>query len=394
MPWVQTLFACVQKSFNSLQGANQRCLLAALVLACVATFPVMSAVAASDELVALRNKIAATKRQLLSLQQKERTTRRGVRAWRIQQQQLRTAIAALETQANMLSREQDSIVTQQRGVQTARVGVSTQFANLGRSAWAAMLLKPDATLPIQQLRSVASAVGQKRAALGTVYDSLSNTNQKLSEAQQQSVWLAQHRLTEQQLAGRVKASQQSLATLQQSKLALGALLQQHQSRLRSIRSMIASQVQSKQRAKKSRARPETSKMPVARGFGKNSLPWPTGSRSIQHGYGLYTNKSSGTVLENPGIDIRAKVGSSVFCVANGTVSTVRKIVGFGTIVIVDHHNSFRSVYANLAGVSVTPGASINAGTVVGTTGANIDGALLHFELWYEKQQLNPTSYLR
>ena len=78
----------------------------------------------------------------------------------------------------------------------------------------------------------------------------------------------------------------------------------------------------------------------------------------------------------------------------GEVSSVTWLPGFGSLVIVDHQNGFRSVYANLATVSVRQGTAVQQGAVVGTSGENIDGALVHFELWYGRDRLNPATYLR
>ncbi|MBK7034100.1 MAG: M23 family metallopeptidase [Ignavibacteria bacterium] len=68
--------------------------------------------------------------------------------------------------------------------------------------------------------------------------------------------------------------------------------------------------------------------------------------------------------------------------------------GYGSLVIVDHGNGFRTVYANLATVSVKSGSSVQSGTVVGSSGENIDGKLVHFEVWYGRERQNPLTYLR
>lgn len=138
----------------------------------------------------------------------------------------------------------------------------------------------------------------------------------------------------------------------------------------------------------------TGPTPERGAFRRNSLPWPTSSKSLVHGYGTYRNPETGTTLENPGIDIKSATGSAVSCVADGSVSSVAWLPGYGSLVIVDHDNGFRTVYANLAGVSVQRGDQIRQGASVGTSGENIDGTLVHFELWFGRDRQNPLTYLR
>lgn len=113
-----------------------------------------------------------------------------------------------------------------------------------------------------------------------------------------------------------------------------------------------------------------------------------------HGYGAYKNSETGTTLDNPGIDIAAPQGSPVSCVASGKVSSVTWLPGFGSLVIVDHENGIRTVYANLASVNVSQGSRVKQGTLIGKSGENMDGALVHFEIWNGRNRLNPLTYLR
>ncbi len=129
-------------------------------------------------------------------------------------------------------------------------------------------------------------------------------------------------------------------------------------------------------------------------FGQNSLAWPVGSRKIARGFGQYRNPSTNTITDNPGIDISASRGSGVQAVSSGVVSLLHWLPGYGSLVIIDHENGFRSVYANLASVSVSEGQRVSGGTSIGRSGESVDGEFLHFELWRERQRLNPVSWLR
>lgn len=129
------------------------------------------------------------------------------------------------------------------------------------------------------------------------------------------------------------------------------------------------------------------------GFRRHSLPWPTDSHTILHKFGRYTNPSTGTLIENLGVGIAAKSGSNVRAVAKGIISLVNWLPGYGSLVIIDHGNTFRTVYANLASVSIRQGQTVKAGAVLGRSGRSVDGEYLHFELWHDRNKLNPAVWL-
>ena len=122
--------------------------------------------------------------------------------------------------------------------------------------------------------------------------------------------------------------------------------------------------------------------------------WPSSGKKILRGFGQYRNSVTNTVLDNPGLDIACTSGSSALCAASGTVSLVHWLPGYNSMVIVDHGNSYRTVYANLSSTAVKKGQSIDAGGLIGRTTQSVDGEFLHFEIWKGKQRMNPLSYLR
>jgi septal ring factor EnvC (AmiA/AmiB activator) len=132
---------------------------------------------------------------------------------------------------------------------------------------------------------------------------------------------------------------------------------------------------------------------VRGGFRRHSLPWLTDNHTITHSFGKHTNPTTRTVTENPGIDILAPKGSPVRAVAKGVVSLVNWLPGYGSLVIIDHGNTFRTVYANLASVSIQQGSTVKAGTVLGKSGRSADGDYVHFEVWHDRHKLNPEVWL-
>ncbi len=124
------------------------------------------------------------------------------------------------------------------------------------------------------------------------------------------------------------------------------------------------------------------------------LVWPTINRSISKYYGESRNSETNTIFDNPGIDISASVGSPVIASANGVVSLIHWLPGYGTLIIINHGAGVRTVYANLSTVNIKKDQSVKQGAVIGRTGQTVDGASLHFELWQGSSRLNPLGYLR
>jgi murein DD-endopeptidase MepM/ murein hydrolase activator NlpD len=122
--------------------------------------------------------------------------------------------------------------------------------------------------------------------------------------------------------------------------------------------------------------------------------WPAQGRRILRGFGEYRNPLTNTVMDNPGIDIAAAEGSPVYCAAPGTVSLVMWLPGYNSVVIVEHGNTYRTVYANLSSARVQKGQQISSGSIIGSTTESVDGEFLHFEIWKGKSRLNPVKFLR
>jgi septal ring factor EnvC (AmiA/AmiB activator) len=251
-----------------------------------------------------------------------------------------------------------------------------------------------------KLANVADSLSVRMTDLG--YESQVQAR-SLRNQEQKRVTVAQSLTQQKKEIQSVRASKQQLIEELRKK-------QQSAAKIRSLIEQLVARDRSKRSPEKQRAKPGlpaskrgrtgsaestvSSSAPQRGPFKTNSLPWPTPGRSVLHGYGTYTNPSTGTSHENPGIDIKASTGTSVACVAKGLVSTVTWLPGFGSLVIVDHLNGFRTVYANLASVSVHRGSELGPGSRIGASGSNLDGDVVHFEIWIDGKRINPLTYLR
>ena len=87
--------------------------------------------------------------------------------------------------------------------------------------------------------------------------------------------------------------------------------------------------------------------------------------------------------------------SSVQSIAAGTVAYAAYLQGYGNTVIVDHGDSYLSVYAGLNNLNVSSGSQVAARQNIGTSGTLPDGEQgLYFEVRYRNQAMNPLSWVR
>lgn len=95
-----------------------------------------------------------------------------------------------------------------------------------------------------------------------------------------------------------------------------------------------------------------------------------------------------------GLFIRAGAGSEVKSVANGRVVFADWMRGFGNLLIVDHGDSYLSIYGNNDSLLKQVGQSIKGGetvATVGNSGGNPDSGL-YFEIRHQGQPVDPMKW--
>jgi murein DD-endopeptidase MepM/ murein hydrolase activator NlpD len=96
-----------------------------------------------------------------------------------------------------------------------------------------------------------------------------------------------------------------------------------------------------------------------------------------------------------GIDFATRTGTAVMATASGTVidSTDRfeRGANYGKVIVIEHANGLRSLYAHLDRRSVQIGERVGAGQVIGLSGATgkVTGAHLHLEVTANSQHIDP-----
>ena len=128
---------------------------------------------------------------------------------------------------------------------------------------------------------------------------------------------------------------------------------------------------------------------------KGKLPWPVASGVVTKKYGKTQHPTqSKVIVMNNGIDISTEQGSNALCVFDGQVSTVFN-TGLTNVVMV-RHGLYFTLYANLDKVYVKAGDKVKTGERLGLihTGANDNVTTLHFEVWNDKNNTNPETWLK
>ena len=126
---------------------------------------------------------------------------------------------------------------------------------------------------------------------------------------------------------------------------------------------------------------------------KGKMLWPLHEGKVVGKFGENKNRVLNTVTLNYGIDIKAKADNNVRCVAEGVVSAIDWLPGYGSVIIVSHNEDYRTVYGHLEKIYVQEGDNVNAGTVLAKIGESVDGKILHFEIWKARLNRNPELWL-
>ncbi len=126
---------------------------------------------------------------------------------------------------------------------------------------------------------------------------------------------------------------------------------------------------------------------------KGRLNWPVSSGRIVRKFGENRNEKLNTVTLNYGIDIKTNADADVRSVADGVISAIDWLPGYGSVVIITHKGDYRTVYSHLSNIYVKEGDKVKAGSVIGKVGESLEGDILHFEIWNSRNKQNPEVWL-
>lgn len=101
-----------------------------------------------------------------------------------------------------------------------------------------------------------------------------------------------------------------------------------------------------------------------------------------------------------GIDIKAEKTTVVKAAETGTVKSIKNDPRYGLTIVIEHENGYQSVYANLlTSEFVVEGEKVEKEQSLGTVGSTAvfevaDEPHLHFEIWKDGVQIDPTTCLK
>ncbi len=128
---------------------------------------------------------------------------------------------------------------------------------------------------------------------------------------------------------------------------------------------------------------------------KGKLPWPVDKGIITEDFGMNEIEGlRGAGVKNNGIDISSTPGTEVRAVFEGEVKKVFAILGANYTVLI-RHGEYLSVYQNLVNVRVKTGDKVLTKEKLGEafTEKSENLASLHFEVWQERNILNPEEWI-
>ena len=174
---------------------------------------------------------------------------------------------------------------------------------------------------------------------------------------------------------------------------------------RQIESIIAEEIRKAQNRKTenktaspdklSNLTPEEIKLSNSFTQNRGKLPWPVERGIISSRYGEQPHPVLKKVtIKNNGIDIATPAGSEARAVFDGVVVSVNRITPTNNAVILRHGDYF-TVYSNLEQTYVKRGDNVSTKQLLGSIHTDkIEGkTVIHFELWQNKNLVNPSLWL-
>ncbi len=113
-------------------------------------------------------------------------------------------------------------------------------------------------------------------------------------------------------------------------------------------------------------------------------------------FGRYKHPEFNVMNFRSGIDISAKRGDTVRAVCDGEVLYASWFKGYGNMIIIDHGNSYYTVYAHADNIYKKEGDRVKTGDIIATAGdsGSMNGPGLHFEVRHHGKSLDPVKWLR
>lgn len=96
-----------------------------------------------------------------------------------------------------------------------------------------------------------------------------------------------------------------------------------------------------------------------------------------------------------GIYIKADRGEPIYAVSGGTVVYASWLKGYGNMIIIDHGNSYHTIYAHAEELFKSKGDAVEANEVIATVGdsGSMTGHRLYFEIRHHGKPMDPLNWI-
>jgi septal ring factor EnvC (AmiA/AmiB activator) len=256
---------------------------------------------------------------------------------------------------------------------------------------------------VQQYRADLEALERTRRAVKAREEQLTKARLRVAAKKEE---IEKERLKKNQLLTKIRDQQgtyeSAMQELEQASARLMALITQlEQQRKRALAQQAREQRQRQARLLRPEARPpaadhhadgidDQSRFARLRG----QLAWPVAGKLVST-YGKVKHPSFDIYTFNKGIGISVPPGTEFRVIDAGQVLYADWFKGYGNLLIVDHGDSYYSVYAYASELSVQVGERVKRFQVVGKTGegGSLNGPALYFEIRHHGKPENPLEWL-
>ncbi|MBS1536852.1 MAG: peptidoglycan DD-metalloendopeptidase family protein [Bacteroidetes bacterium] len=384
-----------------------------------------------NELKKIQSAIIQTRKQVKQLSTKEASTQKTLSLYQKQSSQISQHVTILGEEIHSLQDSINSMVAKQTDLEKRLKNLQDTYGKISREIHKHRAETENTGSPIAgnssapgeeskiYLKHLTSEMTKTAKSIRLLQDSISRQKNATAQTTQNRENLLHLKENQQEeLGATISARKKELRKIRANKVQLQQELANKERAAREVKQMVSRLIEQAARREKERQRARIARKESEKNSNKNQksssskynnasnndepvqsnfagkFHWPVNnSHKILRGFGQYRNSLSNSIMDNPGIDIQASEGSSASAAASGTVSLVHWLPGYSSLVIIDHGNNYRTVYANLSSTQVRQGQEIKQGEILGKTGESVDGEFLHFEVWRGRQRVNPVGYL-
>lgn len=372
----------------------------------------------TQELEALRKEIQAYEQKLRESEKKERTTLEHLDNLERQSTLIRRLIQKLREQEKQITNDINEAKSSIDEYQKQLEFLKAHYARYVRSVYKnsrvydlELLFSSNSinqlSIRIQYLKRFSEQRAKDLQSIVEKKTSLERQNERLQEAlKAERALLAEKTKEEQTLMRKASQRKSVLSKIRSDKQLFQKELNRKTQAAREIEKMIADliereRIRKEKEAAAARERERlgaTAPPPAPEPTGafeqkRGRLRWPVAGGAIASRFGRQVHPVLKTVTQNTGIDISVSAGTNVVAVADGEVSVLSFIPGFGNVLILNHYNGYRTVYAHLSDIVVTETERVREGQVIAKSGDSPSGTVLHFEIWKDREKQDPELWL-